>query len=653
MPGSFAPGFGAPGQGGPLFFPQSESDSSLPLSPDEDLYVPLALNSSTVASLFLAASFLVPWAGSYDEVVVPAPPCEEDAWLAPVLLTKPPFIQAFSDTDEAITPVLAVDEDYPYNKPIQWPATVIRLTWPGDEELVAVQGIDGDEWQPKLPQQILAGKLVQWAQDEITATIVDEEFWVPVPLVTNTTLELLVGTSAPEAPVQQFIQGDEPLWLQLPKLATPWQSVVILDSSEILPNISVEEEYWFPVPHSTVFSKLVNWDQADSLQSVLGADEEPWVKLNGISSPWQSSVVIDSNGDWVPQVPIVAEEDYWQPIPPVTATTLGLLVGTSAQSAVAPVAGTLDESVWVRLTHNAPWHPSLVSDPTDDAIPQVSVRAEEDFWLPIPPVTSTTLSLLAGTSAPAAVPTQVTPPDEHYQLQLPKLVTAWYPSILSDPTDDRLPPLSIVEDEVQLTVIVPPVVVSIVAPWDYSDESVALIVNEDEITFSSLQLSRWTYPRIIAAWRVGENEPLITALRVQDEEWIPFGVPQTKLSGQRQFLSDLGEIASLAAPIINEDYHWFTYCITKAGLVRYDQWKSELNDVTIFVPPPPPPAPKCTTELPGGVTITVESPVISSVTLESAGGVAINRESPSVVTLTSETPLAIDTGGEPPTDPCA
>ncbi len=579
------PGGDSPNQVGQFYVPQSEWNPN-PL--DEDFCAPPLVNSPVIQSLFLAASFLVPWAGSYDEAVTIGVPAEENAWIAPVLVTKPVYIPAFSDTDDIVAPLPPVDEDYPYNRPIQWPPQVIRLTWGSEDDLTVL-------------------------------SVQEEDYWLPIPPVTATTLELLVGTSAPSAAFDKVIDDSE--WIS-------------------------------PVLTPKLIPKLLNWDQADQVLSTV-VDDEPWIKLGPIKWLWQSSVIDDRNGDWVLQVPVVAEEDYWIPTQPVTSTTLGLVVGNSAQSAIVPVVGALDEGTWLRLTHSIEWRARLASDPTDDAIPAVTAKAEEDYLIPIPPVTVTTLSLLGGTSAPAAVPTQVTPADEQYKLELPKLRGEWSPWLASDPTDDSIPPTTMVDEEAQLTVIPPPVIVEILAPWVFGDDNVVQIVNEDEITFSSLQVTRWKPQRVITAWRVGENEPLITALRVDEENWIPYGVPPVTLSGQRQSFSEPSEVASLAPPIKDEDYHWFTYCAVSAKLSRYDQWKNELHDIFIFVPPSPPPPPKCTTELPGGVTITVESPAIASVVVELPGGVNVNRESPSVVTLTPETPLAIDTGGEPPTDPCA
>lgn len=310
---------------------------------DDDTYVPQVLNRALIASLFLPVSFLVPWAGSYDERVQPTY-YEEDSWIPPVLKQTTTVSILVGGTNQSTPPPTVVDEEYNHRAPITWPQRDVRLSWPDEDFIAKLQALDNDEWIPQTPPQVKYNSVILWTgnDDTVTATLVGDE-----------------GELLPRVPV------------------TPAVSKLLDWQQDEVANAPAEESEWLPKQTQASWLntalELVSNPQ-DEITRLSPEDEEGWFPPPP-HSQWQSSVVIDSNGDSVPQVIAPFEEDAWIPVPPIFITNVRLLIGGSEPA--APVTTIVDEDYSLQVSKLiSVWTPQLVSDPTDYPIP-VAVAFEE------------------------------------------------------------------------------------------------------------------------------------------------------------------------------------------------------------------------------------------------------------------------------------
>jgi hypothetical protein len=244
------------------------------------------------------------------------------------------------------------------------------------------------------------------------------------------------------------------------------------------------------------------------------------------------------------------------------------------------------------------------------------VSPEEDAWLPVPLVTTSTSLLLVGTSAPAAVDERIAPADETLWLQLPKYVVSWHPTLVSDPTDGGILAPAGIDDEVWLTSILLPPVTFIVSPWSYGSDEVSAVAVESDTGWTSAGNTKWKVVSLVTPWRVGENEPLATPFGIDDDAWqnaikLP---PVTYLVAPWEFGSDEivlnlseddsafsllryvlwrpsriltpwrdGENEPLITTLHVEDEYWLPKNVVQGVLIGQDKWL--LDRDSIVIPP--------------------------------------------------------------------
>src|SRR5258706_3063436 len=284
MPGSFASGFSAPSEGGPLFFPESEQAIDIPLPPDEDFFLPSILPNVAIVSLLLAASSLSAIGNSTTEEWPIPTAYEEDSWIPPVLVESSHISLLVGGSSSIPSTASIVDEDYQHKAPTVWPIVQVRLSWDANDSDIAIVSGDEGELLPRVPVVGITAKLLNWDQDEVAvitvdeseylsplthiqwqssvvtdpsgdytlapAVMVDEDLWFPPVYQPTTSLQLLVGTSAPSAPVVTALI-DEVEWIPLSKFVSLWCPRIVSEpSSEIVPFVApgpvYEDDYWLP-----------------------------------------------------------------------------------------------------------------------------------------------------------------------------------------------------------------------------------------------------------------------------------------------------------------------------------------------------------------------------------------------------------------------
>lgn len=585
------PGGASPNQVGQFYVPLSEWNPN-PL--DEDLYSPPTLNYPIVSSLFLAASFLVPWAGSYDEAVIPLP-LDEESWIAPVLPLQRFLQPVLGANDDVVTPLPAVvDEEYNHKAPVIWPQQFVRLSWPDEDVVVNLQGIDNDEWAPKLVPQIKFGSLLLWTgSDELPVAPADETEWLPKATKSS--------WLNPSAGLANSIQDDP---IQAPPV--------------------FEEDSWIPVPPVFISSvKLLIGGSEPLAPALVVVDEDYKLEVNKYVTSWYPRIVSDSTDYPVP-TSVVLDEEAWIPVPPVFVTNVKLLVG-----GVEPppnVTTIVDEDYKLQVSKLVSiWTPSLVSDPTDYPVP-VALAFDElaQGVTLVPPVTISLISPWSYGGGDESVDA-VGIVDEDYSVQVSKNVINWHPSLVSDPTDYPIP-IAIAFDELaQGVTLVPPVVISVVSPWSYGG-------GEDAAPSSAIE-SEWINPVAPVVLKYDaqfvsrdSGELALFISIIGDEPYDIAHIPLQILVGPRVWSFDQSEIvpAVIAPPIVSEDYA-FVYIPKPRVVVQLSQWLFEQHE--IFTPAPP--------------EVCIEGPVSVTITVETPGGSVITLEGPMVITLASEVPTAL------------
>lgn len=621
---SGVPGGSSPNQVGQFYVPQSEWNPN-PL--DEDLYSPPTLNRPIVSSLFLAASFLVPWAGSYDESVIPLP-LDEESWIAPVL---PPqrFLQpVLGANDEIVTPLpTVVDEEYNHKAPVIWPQQFVRLTWPDEDTVVNLQGIDNDEWAPKLVPQLKFGSLLLWTgSDELPVAPADETEWLPGATRSGWLNSASKLANSPQDEIERLTTADDEGWLP-PSTKTPWQSSLANDPSGDFAQAPpvFEEDSWIPVPpvFVTTVKLLVGGSEPLDVALVV-VDEDYNLQVSKNVTSWYPRIVSDSTDYPVPTASVLDEES-WIPVPPIFVTNVRLLVG-----GIEPppdVTTIVDEDYKLQVSRLVSvWTPSLVSDPTDYPVP-VALAIDE---LPqgvtlVPPVIISLISPWSYGGGGDESVTAVGVVDEDYLVRVSKNVISWYPSLVSDPTDYSIP-IAIAFDELaQGVTLVPPVVISVVSPWSYGG-------GEDAAPSSAIE-SEWINPVVPITLKYDarfvsrdSGELALFVSIIGDEPYDIAHIPLQILVGPKVWSFDQSEIvpAVIAPPIVSEDYA-FVYIPKPRVVVQLSQWLFEQHET--FTPAPP--------------EVCIEGPVSVTITVETPGGSVITLEGPMVITLASESPTAL------------
>lgn len=449
---------------------------------------------------------------------------------------------------------------------------------------------------------LTAGFLAPWAgsnDEPLPVAPYEEDSWVPPVLSNSTSVSLLIGGVNQSTLAPYIIDEEYPY-----NLPIIWPSQVIRltwgGDEESSALTSTDGDEWQPkLPQSDTLGKLTLWPTDDITSTAAAAIpfDEPWVNLNSIRAPWAANPSLDSNGDWVPFVPGVAEEDFWLPVSAAIDRTFSLIVGTSAKvEAIGPASSIVEDE---NAYPNVPQEPPLLYliSPWEFGVSdEITPLFTEDYWQnPVAPVRLT-----------------------------------YDPRFVVRDTGESVPGVRPTEDEVFRPAVLLPQTYRNIHLWNRLDQTETFIgIKFDEELWVAKQLI-WPASTIVTPWRAGENEFLTTPFGIDDDSWAPHSPPQATLIGQSQWLVEQGDAALIPPAIIDEEYS-LSYPITVAKFALV--WPYVFEQHEIFTPVPPPLVePKCATEI---------------VTLG-----AFTIEGPSTVAITLEISLTITPSVESPTDPC-
>lgn len=457
------------------------------------------------------------------------------------------------------------------------------LPWSGSEDVIPVLPtitIDESEYLPGVTKLNWSSEALQFSiqgtPDELAILNIDESEFLAGPTKLswiNTAPQIAKGIED-EVTV---ITVDESEFLSGPTKSS-WLNTSVRLASGIEDEIEVivEDEGWLPPsPHSQ----------------------------------WQSSVITDSNGDYVPAPSLNVDEDFW--LPPVYQPVVSLQLLDSTSGPTSATVSVVDEFEWIPLSKYVTlWHPTIVSDPTDNVVPFVFTVEEEDSWLPTVRWPIINVQLLDSTSGPTSA---VAPP--------------------------------IVDEEPQLIALVPPPVTYAITTWSYGAEDIGGSLTEEDFWQN---LVKPVVPYLDARF-VNRTDELVVPIQliVTDDDVFKPAILPRQVFYRLPLWNDEQNDKITVVSTIDEEY-WYINTASSCKFVLPKQWQFEQQEFVVFVPPIPPPPPICFS-LPTGSTITIESPSGIVITTESPAQVVISSESPLVASITLEVPMGVTLSPESPT----
>lgn len=250
------------------------------------------------------------WVGQWQDEIVAPPvnPLDEDYWWtaqSSLSRVKAAPLLWLSEVDSSAPTIEGGGSGV-----IKDAVKVIR--WYQGDEIVTAVSLTADEsgWAvhvPSKPKPVLS--IWQW-QDEITSTVLDEDYWWVASPAESRVASHFVWQIEDEQPAPvSFVPSEEDWQANTPPLYDP-TVVVWAVEEDIVPQRFAGEEYWAsPVP---AWEKAVvqgpNWDNADLFWALEETEYQPSVFLPPvIRQIWASEEEI------VPQPPIstFADEDFW------------------------------------------------------------------------------------------------------------------------------------------------------------------------------------------------------------------------------------------------------------------------------------------------------------------------------------------------------
>lgn len=188
---------------------------------------------------------------------------DEDLWRNPVLPAQSYLFQPLPysfDAGEFVTAatVTVVDEDFsqvsatvqvPW-RPLYWFDTDDSLQW-------ANFSVDEEQWNLAQRWAAVNGALYLFDSGEFQQSTTfqpDEDGWVAAPQPSQTANRALYLFDTDEIPQTAAFLPDEDFWIAPVQTRAPNQALYLFDS-EALPSLTVDEDYWQPLPalKQTVF----------------------------------------------------------------------------------------------------------------------------------------------------------------------------------------------------------------------------------------------------------------------------------------------------------------------------------------------------------------------------------------------------------------